>query len=186
MIATFTSAGWRDFNQRYANVFGYFPKEDGTDVLVYMEKVGETRCTFRDREDLTYYAQADMGVNFKFIPITKKVFLYNGMPHLAQRVPARQYRRGICGDNTKITSILSGRSLSVDFAMVQAYTEKPDNSGKHKVFDDIFVITQAGNLCIYDHCVGSIEGSKVTLTSDIFKQEILDLFRRNNLEYTIV
>ena len=57
-----------------------------------------------------------------------KSFFQNGKNAvLLQRVPARQYRRGVCSDNTRMTELSNTgntRNLSVNFATLQAYVQK--------------------------------------------------------------
>jgi hypothetical protein len=190
MIETFTSAGWRDFNQRYSGVFGFFPAESGKEILVYMDKVTDSKCSFRDANELTYYAAADEGVNFKFIPITKRVFMFNGMPCLAQRVPARQYRRGICCENTHIRAIPTRATIKIDFDSVAAYVSKVDVAlfPTTRIYDDMF--SRYGNsVYLYETIVADFvtsSGKQVVMHNELFKQELIDCFRRNNIEVEFV
>lgn len=59
---------------------------------------------------------------------TRGIFPYkNAVYHLC-RIPAKQYRRGICSDNTQITNVFTGSVISITEAVLTAFTNKPTHT----------------------------------------------------------
>lgn len=181
MIETFNSHGWRDFSQRYHDVYGYFPKENGGEVLVKVVELDSKTIKFVDDKGVTYYGVADKGVQFKFIPVIKKLFLHEDKLHLATRVPARQYKRGICEANTQVTELAYNRHVDLTFDVIKSYnTVAP----KHKVANSIFGFS-GRYVYLYNNVIGFIENNKILLEQHMFKQELFDAIRDNKLTYSV-
>ena len=190
MIAEFTSNGAEDFRQRFRGVFGWFiSPETKNETLVKVTDVTARQTTFVDKEGQEYVAFADKQLQFKFIPVQQSVFTFDGMPYLAQRVPARQYRRGICGDNTSIRSVASYVGRPVDFGVVEAYVNgvrDPHSMLNHKTRR---VLTRQlsivdGNVYIYDaHIASLLDGGDMYIVQDMFRQEVLDFLAKYGHNY---
>jgi hypothetical protein len=186
MIETFTSNGWRDFYQRYLNVFGFFPTKAG-EVLVQITEINDNRCKFSDANGTAYYAVADKGVEFKFIPISKRLFIHEGVLCVAHRVPARQYRRGICVDNTAVRRLNGYGGIELGFDVVNSYLQGPKTVSEQVAAYDTMFGRQGYSLMLYDNQIGTfLDNKTVTLTQPMFKQELSDCFRRNKIEVSIV
>lgn len=59
----------------------------------------------------------------------KAFFLYNNKLHQLRRIPARQYSRGICSENTSVVSYNSSGSatgVEITAELLQAYVDKPN------------------------------------------------------------
>lgn len=188
-LAEFTSAGAADFRQRYRGVFGWYPTETG-EMLVKVTGVDEQITHFENAQEHEFFAYADKGVKFKFIPVTKKVFIFEGTPVLAQRIPQRQYRRGICSDNTAFTIVQGGYGLGVSFNTVAAYVKggytipKQLTYGSYALNEQLSV--SGDRLYVYDIPVGIIDNNTVKITEPIFMQEVKDYLRDNNIETKVV
>ena len=121
MKEEFTREHWKDFAQRYQGVFGWFETEKKEQLLVRLTKVDENTLTFSDRNKIVYSARADKGNVFTFLPVEKGVYnSKNGDVLFVFRIPMKQYRRGVCPDNTGIRSLISNDAINVDFDTLDA------------------------------------------------------------------
>lgn len=178
-LEEFTSGGSRDFRQRYNDVFGFFPKGDGTDVLVRVTDVSDTSMRFVDERGISYTAYADQGVVFRFIPVTKKLFFFEDKLVLASRNPARQYQRGICQANTRFNTITNGGVLDIDFDTIKAYIAEKGVLNK-------FLAFEGNRLYLYSQLIGIKQGDSIVLENSLFRQEVLDALRVNGLNYEVI
>lgn len=179
-LEEFTSNGWRDFSQRYLGVFGYFK-----DMLVQVSDVTEDTTSFINVNNIKYYANADTGVVFKFIPVTKKLFFFDGKLLLAQRVPARQYKRGIYQQNTSVRGVPYGEQYEVSFEMLEAYNNnKIANSNVH-ILNDMFAL-YGSSIYLYNQRIGGVIDDTIYLDTPLFRQEVVDALRANNLPMGVV
>lgn len=185
-LEEFTSAGARDFRQRYLDVFGYFPTGEN-EVLVKVTEVTETKTNFVDVKGLLYTAYADKGVMFKFIPVVKKLFFYNKKLCLAHRKPARQYQRGITYNNTTMQTIY-GDSIPVEFDTIEAYSNsREQKTEQHDILLNDMLAFYAGYVYLYNLNIGVVMpyAKKILLTNPLFKQELIDSIRDRGLNYEV-
>lgn len=184
-LTEFTSGGARDFRQRYLGVFGFFPKENGQDVLVRMTDINENKSIFEDKEGVTYTAYANRGVFFKFVPIERKLFMHKGKVCLAQRRVARQYSRGINEVNTAFTYLSGYDTCSVSFDTVHSYTQPiPEQklNPEQYILSPMFSIVNT-HLYVYDRRIGVYSHVRdvLTVSNDLFIQEVKDAVARRGL-----
>jgi hypothetical protein len=194
MLDTFTMHGAADFRTRYRYSYGWFTvPADKRKVLVYITKVDEV-VTFVDEHQATYYAHADEGIEFEFIPVEKKLFMYNGALHLIQRQPARQWARGINSQNTRVTNLSVRRSEELSFGIVKAafvrtpwdVLQQVNTGNTSVVLSDQFGAV-GDTLFLYGDEIGSVlpASKQVTLHEPLFHQELVDLVERSNLGYNV-
>ena len=186
-LEEFTSAGSRDFRQRYLDVFGYFPTERG-DVLVRVNHVDDAKTTFVDAKGLSYTAYADKGVVFRFIPITKRLFFYKKNLCLAHRKPARQYQRGITYNNTTMQTMF-GDALTVDFDTIEAYSNNRDpDTDKGDLLINNMLAIYSNSVYLYNLNIGAVlqSSKRIVLHTKLFRQELTDSLRDNGLNYEVV
>jgi len=188
MIEEFKNHGWKDFQQRYTGTFGWFKKEDGSQVLVNVGVCDGTTLVFNDASKMPYYAKADSGNEFTFIPTVKGAYQYKDTVLVVLRIPARQYKRGICRENTQLYDLVRRTNLTPGFETLAAIFGPKDNSvllqwckDRNGVvcLDGVFSIVN-DVVYIYNEPIGAyIMGKKmVTLHNDIFRQELVDVFTR--------
>ena len=178
-LEEFTSNGWRDFSQRYLGVFGYFK-----DLLVQVSDVTELRTNFVSKSGVTYHANADTGVVFKFVPVTKRLFYFDDQLVLAQRVPARQYKRGVHAQNTSVRGVRFGEVYEVSFDLLEAYTNNKNNNGDVHILNDMFALYMGG-VYLYNQRIGTLIKDKIQLTTPLFKQEVIDALRINDVKMSV-
>jgi hypothetical protein len=192
MREEFTSSNSKDFGQRYVGTFGWFEKPDGGKVMVLVGSISKEYVTFYDKNNFEYTAKADMGNVFSFLPVQKGLYEYQDDIVFISRVPARQWKRGICLDNTSVRSFNRGLS-QIDFSynlLEKIFGENEDtllqkfkeNYSGNLLLGRSFVIYN--NLCyIYNNIIGSYSPTTTTiyLTNSLFLQEITDILRMKNL-----
>lgn len=193
MKAEFKSSEWRDFTQRYHNTYGWFEREGKPSLLVNVAEVNEERMVFIDKQGMKYTALADKGNIFSFIPVIRGMYKCKGEVTYILRTAARQYKRGICQDNTSIVSLYQG-SQFLDFKIIEDMlnTNVQEDIAKFKggLRDNVLLSNQfsivGGQVYLYNDVIGKIAKEHVELTSPLFMQEITDIFRANNIDMEVV
>lgn len=201
MIATPTGRNIGDFKQRYQGVVGFLRPAGRDRTLVFVYNVSSSKVTFRDHNNHEYYANVDSGVEFEFIPTQRAWYNTSNGTYYLQRVPARQWRRGICADNTAFIQLhkdtigqcdedwkmvafnVMGNTLSYPDG-VTAYLkgERPTCAlSKH------FALGQS----VVYFCnlqVGTYSNRIITLKEEygMLLQELSDVCKRNNFPFTVV
>ena len=210
MFEKFTSVDSQDFQRRYQGTYGFFTHQ-GKKTLTRLDKINAdgraSYVEFSDREGLKYLLKPDSetdGIGFEFLP--PKCAYYNtksGTPLLVSRVPARQYLRGICDRNTSI-STLNNDFLPVEFenlvtifeeratpaeALIPALKADLKNSGI-AVSPQFAVGFKLGVIKCFNQAIGKAkyDTGLFTISLDnpsLWQQEVMDAFRRSNLNMVL-
>lgn len=119
-----------DFRRRYEGTYVFVKEPDGGESNLFhldrVEENDEKTGVFHLRSEEIGKIKLNFGSahTIKFVPAPVGVFQYKTDAHVCQRNPIRQYRRGICSDNTFILpvfySLYEGLNLGWSFEMVQA------------------------------------------------------------------
>lgn len=200
MLDSLAKQGTRDFSARYRNTIGFYITEKGEKKTVLVTEVEDSRVHFMDALGSVGWANRTPEVNFEFIQLQRQWFNRPGrkLPVLLQRVPARQWRRGICNDNTSANSLGAAFSrVALDVGLVdELFNKTPDVhqvakdylSGKLKAMalNKYFALNQE-HLYMFDAPVGNVKKSdtlvEISLTVPMVEQEVLDTIRRNNFDW---
>ncbi len=183
----------RDFRQRYNNSWGYFTTPSNKKLLVLMNGIGDKQADFSDEDGVSFHALVDQGVEFEFIPVTKKLFVYNDTLYYIRRRPARMWARGVNNQNTMLNIVSAKEGVYTDqgltFAHIRAAFEKesfdPLQIGKKAyTLSSTFGVSE-DVLFVYNEKIGTVEGENITLTTPIFRQEILDIIRKQGLTFKV-
>lgn len=197
MLVSFDSSTRRDFAQRFAGVFGWYLTDENKEILVRIEEVGNNKLTFTDENNLEYTANADRDVKFKFIPVQKRVFMFEGSCFVSQRRPLRQYKRGMCSENTDFLLIPASIRSPVTFPIVKAYLNPQYTETISRYKDDpeytigalspLFSV-RVGSVYLYNVLIGKYDTKNkvVMLDDDLFQQELIDLFTKENIQHNVV
>lgn len=131
----FCSSNYEDLKKYFQGSYMKFPLIG--DEVVYVQKVtpdamsgtqldnSETNgWTFTFGDDRQFF-------EVEFLLPHKSYFEFNGEPHLLTRIPNKQYKRGICNDNTNIYRLGAGGfdNVGTSLESVNAYTHKPEFKG---------------------------------------------------------
>jgi len=119
MYDTLKSATYEDFKQRYQGCYGWLCYDE-KETMVVITSVKRDRVTFNTKTGSDFFAFADQDVTFKFLPIRRGWYKTGTGVVLLERVPARQYNRGISAANTSCKyvpfgyNVLKARNLGVE------------------------------------------------------------------------
>lgn len=198
MKDTLTSRNHQDFRARYQGTYGYYVNPDNAQkVPVYVANCNQHKVTFQDIEGRDLFANVDTGIEFEFIPLDRGFFqTINGKVYYLQRVPARQWKRGICYDNTQVHELTNNLRSDVPNLLEVIAKLRPIDcaeswylfNGKVPVaLSKHFAISTEGRLYFYNKSIGTVDHKTDTikLVNDMLQQELTDLFRRNNISVTI-
>jgi hypothetical protein len=194
MIEEFKSDTLADFRQRYQGCYGWFEKSPEQRILVVLDSV-DFALKFRDKTGMVFSANPDKGNKFSFLPVEKGVHWAGGRVVLCNRIPARQYRRGICADNTSIYQLTTTHTLHPSFDLLETIFGEDENQSIDEfrtaykgnvVLDKMFSIVD-NRVYLYAHLLGvyTPEKQAITLNQTIFFQEIYDTVTRNKLDLEI-
>lgn len=195
MLDTMTSRNHRDFNARYMDTFGFLTQgSPPTRKLVHIVDANEERVYFKqDDSEMKFHANCDAGVMFEFIPVDHGWYnVARGAPVLLERVPARQWKRGISRSNTCIYALQDTKEnrysslnpIRPSFTVLNAVFTQPvpyafDPERKTGVaFSKHFVLTPAKKVMFYRAEIGAFDGTRIVLDSSIVEQEVRDALRR--------
>jgi len=199
MIDSPTSANLGDFKQRYAGVIGRLIDHPDK-PLVKVGAVGSTKVTFVDMEGTTYYANVDKGIQFEFLPALRGWYNTPEGPVLLNRVPARQWKRGMCPDNHSVARSYGGMVLTTmpeDWYTVvfRVFSTNQDYINSSQVWDGKTDIALSRHFCIsadkvffYNLTIGfwSAATKSIVLTQDYIRQELKDMIKKHNLQIEVV
>jgi len=206
MKDTFTTENANDFHRRYQGTFGWYigGKTDTTKKLVEITEVRDRRCTFRDVDGRQYHATIDSGVIFEFEPLQSG--WWNGSDnstYLVQRVPARQWQRGVSRGNTSILRLFSdtlGELQQLPEITIEAlhtiYVEgvssvdawqdywKGNRSGA--ALSRYFAVGPSKRMYFKDKLIGECpENGLIKLSAGLCLQEVQDTVKRLGLEIQV-
>lgn len=124
----FTPEQRDDISRYYRHTYVKFPMRG--DELFYIQNVESYKITgtHESGEEFMLYYSQENPVDVVFVPPHKSYFQYKNRACMLQRIPAKQYNRGICGNNTSIQSL--GRTGNITnhdlgFDLLKAYVAKP-------------------------------------------------------------
>lgn len=199
MLDSLTRYNRDDFLQRYAKSYGWLVNPDKSKRLVYIKKVEQYKVVFNDVEGMEFFSNADSNVQFEFLPITRGWHTTSLGPVILQRIPAKQYCRGINSNNTS-ASIATGPEerdilyidLSID--VLKEIFEETQPSMLFEYLNGVvpwFVLSKyfliyKSSLFFYSTKIGQVvDKGKITLNSSFVQQEVLDTIRRRGLPFTV-
>lgn len=196
MFEKFLSTNAGDFKQRYKGTYGFFHR-DGKSTLVRLDTVDleRRRVVFIDRRgnDFTLNMNHDDNIGFSFLAPKCQWHNTEFGPLICQRIPQKQYRRGICENNTTLIGA-NGERMGISFETLNAVFVEPWDLEKAMTKDQFAVSPQfmvdlsRKRIKCNQFVIGAIgKNSKnvfqVTLDDkDLFRQEVGDAFRRAKLE----
>lgn len=195
-LEKFMSSNAGDFRQRYEGTYGWYVAKDKK-ILVAIQSVGEGMVQFIDRNSIKYTLNRDSTEDIGFSFLAPKMQWHNTNafgPVLVQRIPQKQYRRGIHQANTRIVN-KDGANLGVGFSSLAGVFESTmslrdaTKSPAFAVSPQFMVDTEKGIVKCYGSRIGDVSKSKdqfiVDLSIKHLSQEVGDSFRRANLEVVL-
>lgn len=123
----------------------------------------------------------------------KSLFQYAGMACMLARIPARQYKRGISHENTKIIALKANGAIgtvSVGFESLSVYVKKPSfsrlsvacqqESGSVSLSPRMAYVPFTKQIYIDAVPIAILAGSKLQLIKPVFKSEIEALLKEHD------
>lgn len=199
MLDTLTTQNHTDFRQRYENTFGWFLPKDGPKLLVHLASVGTNGVVFKDTKGREFTIFRDSGLNFEFIQVSRGWFNGPHETYYLSRHPARQFHRGISGNNTAIYSLRKGNMQNVSCSLKVLADVFENSVSRQKAIEEFrskaresvaisphFCVCSNGHFFFNDRVVGRIDGDAITLNENTIRQEVGDALRRNEVPFQIV
>lgn len=122
-----------------------------------------------------------------FLLPKKSFFMHEGNAHLLYRIPARQYKRGICRENTavlRLTGVGEFENIGqMSWAVLNSYINKQDFSGfdltgnkSSYAVNSRMAVCAAGIIYVDKIRIGMLEhkAKKITLKNDLFAKDVLN------------
>lgn len=192
MIDTLQSHTHADFRARYQGSFGFIKNGDGTRRLVQIDNVNGTQVTFTAGDSFTYFAKADSGFEFDFIPaVTGWYNSIDGGTYLLSRIPARQWHRGIHTANTRIQSAM-GYTEELDYNILSKIFVEGFNNWQYTegaftcALSKFFALASKNTIKFLGRNVGVRDDDLLKLTDTSIMQELTDLVNRNKLPFKVI
>jgi len=122
-----------DIEKYFRNTFIKL-KEFG-DELFFVNHVGSCAVLGKDQsgEDFELILSDAMPYEVDYVLPSRSVFQSGNRVSMLQRIPARQYKRGLCSDNTQLVDVYTGEKLPVDMDTLVGFVNKP----RYTTFDEI-------------------------------------------------
>ena len=197
MKDSLTSNNHHDFRARYQSTFGYYVDPDtGKRLPVFVANCNQYRVTFNDIDGRELHVKVDSGIEFEFIPVDRGFFQVDEEVYYLERVPARQWKRGICNENTRPYSLTDAlhsclanylHIISKMYPINCSTAWRSSKEGYPVALSKHFAISAANVLYFYNKEIGTVDHTTDTikLNNDMLLQEVTDLFRRNNLNVKV-
>lgn len=195
----FTSSNWRDIQKYYEGTYVKFT-EFG-DRLFYIAQVRPEGISGIDDEDTAFelYLSDAYPYTVNYLLPHKATFQWKDSVYMLQRIPARQYRRGLCSDNTQITNVATGNNVDVNFQSLKAFVSKPSYSSFSNAFHSKaktkaialsprMTYLRTGWILIDNRKIAQFDynSKKITLLYKIFLPEIMQHMLDHNEHYEVI
>lgn len=191
MKESLTTDNAADFRQRYNGTIGWLTDDHGEKVLVHVTNVDTERVKFLDVSGTAYYANANKGVEFEFLPVKRAWYNTDESPVYLERVPARQFRRGIHRENTLCYRMYDGLTpANIDIKVIHEInqpTSRVLKQGSAFALSSVFAVDALSRLYCFTGQIGVVDFAKkqITLSSDLFMQEVRDCVQRNKYDFAV-
>jgi hypothetical protein len=185
----FTPSNREDISKYYRNSFLKF-KETG-DMLFYLSSVDTHAAmgTIEDGRDFKVWLADEEPYEVDYILPHKSFFQFGEHACMLQRIPAKQYHRGITQENTKITyrEAESGMvgNIALGFEVLKAFVKKQHFLTLQEAIQSKEQSSVLGPRFMYQNkfifidfqSVAKIAGTKIYMTKPVFEEEIREFLK---------
>ena len=198
MLASPSDGSIDDFIQRYESTYGwYLNPETSKEVfgLIASISIGSDSIYFRTR-NADFSLSIDANPTFKFLPVRRGWYTSStNKLYYLERIPARQWKRGVCSANTAAYEFLTSAqflySTRLGLSLLEdLFTEREQeknvqslikNKNPYVRLSSHFVISY-DTIWFYKYAVGTInrDNMVVKLKNNIVLQELKDVSNRND------
>ena len=195
----FNSYNFEDIHRYYRHTYVKF-KETG-DTLFYIRDVSVEAVTGTDQDGTEFklFLNYDDPYEVDYVLPNKSYFQFAKRACMLQRIPAKQYRRGVCADNVRITGLSKTGGLTaieVNFESLKAFVSKQAFPSLRTVLlqkskplsialsPRFAFVPEPGYLFCDQTCVAQIskKDKTIRILHNIFKPEIETLIAGAELE----
>jgi hypothetical protein len=119
-----TPSNWRDIQRYYEGTYVKF--QEFGDTLFWIQRVRESEITGKneDGEEFILHLHESAPYTLDYLLPSKAVFQKGDNAFMLQRVPARQYKRGLCADNVQILNLTNQEKQNIGFPLLKAFVNK--------------------------------------------------------------
>lgn len=181
----------QDIDKYYRHSFLKF--EETGDLLFHLRHV-DASCisgTIEDGREFKLYLAEDEPYNVNYILPHKSFFQYGEHACMLQRIPAKQYHRGITEENTKIayrTGEDKHGHIPLDFAVLGAFVKKKKFFTLKEAMKEPVVSAALSSRLMYVRATKNIyvdfvpvarvmNNHTIQMVAPIFKEEIVDFLK---------
>lgn len=196
MKDTLTHNNYEDFRRRYSGTYGFLESEEIPRKFVHLTGADHTAVYFTDNTRQNFHINADAGIFFEFIPVNRGWFkAKDDNLYYLQRVPARQWQRGICPANTQMFQMTAVGPVGVplSYSRLESVFNCKDNyeisnlmlERKQFALSKQFAVCPSGVLYWYLQPIGNYNQGTLSLEIPEIQQELSDILRRRELRITL-
>lgn len=190
----FCQDNWEDIKKYFDKSYMKFPLIG--DEVVYVEQVGATGMRGKQSnpefdEWVFTFANNPQGTEVEFVLPHKSFFEYEDRVFFLSRLPSKQYKRGICRDNTQVMvlTVDGFDTVELSLALINAYTAKPsfqgfrvDRVGQAYAVSPRMAVDQVGRIFIDRTRVGyiDVQARSISCSHELFLPEFDRVLKMNN------
>jgi hypothetical protein len=186
-----------DIERYYRNTYVKF--SGFGDRLFFIQQVNEQEITGINDDDgeFVLFVNKTDPFSLDYVLPSKAIFQVDKEVCLLERIPARQYKRGLCNDNTQITRIgHKGGRINLSFDVLKKYTQKQEYfTLKQAIFDKgklnayalnsrMSFVKAADELYVDQKAIGTWSGGSLNILPQ-FKEEVSLLIARDPFQVTL-
>lgn len=188
-----------DVKKYYHQTWVKFPKLSG-DTLWWIERVTHEFLEVLSDKDEEALIDLKKGQEMDYVIPKKAVYQFNGKAAYLSRIPARQWKKGMCEKNTKFQVLSASKwdNHAFDIGIIAGFVNKPSyldfySAAKNWSQEDFSTVSVAltpriscnytGSVFIDDTLVGKYDLVKDILTTrEIYKENLQPLFYKSKLK----
>lgn len=181
---------YQDADKYFRNC--YIKVKEYGDTLVLIEKItpealwGEDEYGNKVCVEIDGSTTGQLGYTLDFLLPRRAWFQFGDSAHFLCRIPARQWKKGVCKDNTSIQRLVTGKLFSVglSFNLLHAYVHKQvyhvpqELPGKESIaLSPRFALSSDGTIYLDAVAIGKYYPNQNTaLVRKLFLQDVKPLF----------
>lgn len=196
----FSKDNWEDIKKYFDKSYMKFPLLG--DEVVYVESVSSAGMSGKRMKNADWdgwqftFGGVDTVAEVEFVLPRKSYFQSDNGAYLLTRLPAKQYKRGMCRENTSIECLtihgFEGVPLSLE--LINAYTHKPSFQGFCEELGSSYAVSrrmavdQTGKIYIDHTRIGYIDVKERSINCNIelFVPEIEQIVQEHHQNFSVI
>lgn len=128
----FSPSNVDDIRRYYERTFCKLPEHGDKlfflEVVVGTDEGWEVRLKDSNQDVYAILLEEEAPYEMNFALPHRALFPFKNSVLLLERIPARQYKRGIGTENTRLVDVFSGKQVTLDFKKLEAFVSKSNYS----------------------------------------------------------